>query len=117
MGSPLSPLLANVFLHRLDQALENLGYEMVRYADDFLVFAATQLQIQRAYREVDAELAKLRLAYEPAKTRLTSFAKGFNFIGVWFQGDVYEYTWLGKRVEVHGDEVDWLFSRYGPEYD
>lgn len=117
MGSPLSPLLANVFLHRLDMAVENLGYEMVRYADDFLVFTTTPLQIQRAYREVEAVLARLCLIYEPAKTRLTSFAQGFNFVGVWFQGDVYEYTWLGKRVEVHGEDADWLFGQYGPEYD
>lgn len=117
MGSPLSPLLANVYLHRLDCRVQALGFQMVRYADDFLVFAETRADAERAYREVEAILADLRLIYEPSKTRLTSFEEGFHFVGVAFQGDTYEYVWQNKRIEVSGTEVDWLFSRYGPDYE
>lgn len=116
MGSPLSPLLANVYLHRMDVSIQELGYPLVRYADDFLVFAETEAGIRLAYRYVEKALARLKLVYEPAKTRLTTFEDGFTFVGVWFQGDSYEYEWEGKRIEVSGEEVDWLFSRYGPEY-
>ena len=116
MGSPLSPLLANIYLHRLDQRVDAFGYPFVRYADDFLVFAESRAQARRAYRLVDEKLAELHLRYEPAKTRLTTFDDGFTFVGVWFQGDSYEYEYQNKRIEVHGDEVDWLFSRYGPDY-
>jgi CRISPR-associated protein Cas1 len=116
MGSPLSPLLANLYLHRLDQAVIQAGYEMVRYADDFLVFAESEASVHQAYQEVEACLARLKLRYEPSKTRLASFEKGFSFIGVWFKGDTYNYEWENKRIEVKGHQVDWLFSRFGPDY-
>ena len=116
MGSPLSPLLANIYLHRLDQAVLKAGYELVRYADDFLVFTANESRIAQAYEDIRGTLASLRLGYEPQKTRLTTFEQGFSFIGVWFEGDSYEYEWENKRIEVHGDEVDPLFSRFGPNY-
>lgn len=116
MGSPLSPVLANVFLHRLDQKVIQDGNKMVRYADDFLVFAQTKQEVKRAYHRVEKYLKELHLAYEPNKTRLTSFADGFKFVGVWFEGDTYEYVHGDKRIEVEGDKVDWLFSYYGPDY-
>ncbi|RMH34898.1 MAG: group II intron reverse transcriptase/maturase [Gammaproteobacteria bacterium] len=117
MGSPISPLFANVYLHRLDMALKELGFPIVRYADDFVVFSETSAGIEQAYQRVEQILNRLELHYEPAKTRLTTFEDGFTFVGVHFQNDSYEYVWKGKRVEVHGDEVDWLFSQYGPDYD
>ena len=72
---------------------------------------------QEAYRFVEKCLAALGLRYEPRKTRVTSFDEGFRFVGVDFLGDAYEYLWEGKRIEVRGDETDWLFGRYGPEYE
>ncbi|MCF1628221.1 reverse transcriptase domain-containing protein, partial [Tetragenococcus koreensis] len=36
-GSPLSPLLANVYLDQLDKELEKRGHRFIRYADDFIV--------------------------------------------------------------------------------
>ena len=116
MGSPLSPLLANVFLHRLDKALSADGYPVVRYADDFLVFAPSQNSARDAYRAAERYLTCLELGYEPHKTRITSFEQGFKFIGVWFQGDTYEYEWEDKIIEVSGNQVDWLFNQYGPDY-
>jgi len=116
MGSPLSPLLANVYLHRLDQTIADSNFPLVRYADDFLVFAETRQGRERAYTLVAERLADLKLRYEPGKTRLTTFEEGFRFVGVWFQGETYEYTYRDKRIEVEGDRVDGLFGQYGPEY-
>lgn len=117
MGSPLSPLLANVYLHRLDEAALQQGYHLVRYADDFIVLEESLGQVQNAYNDIGEVLKTLLLQYEPAKTRFTSFEKGFRFVGVNFDEDGYSYTWEDKQIEVSGDEVDWLFGRYGPEYD
>lgn len=116
MGSPISPAFANVFLHRLDQNILDDDYQVVRYADDFLVFTQTEEELLRAYQQVKKHLENLKLIYEPTKTRLTSFDEGFHFVGVWFQGDIYEYTYQQKRIEVEGQKVDWLFSQYGPKY-
>ena len=116
MGSPISPAFANVFLHRLDQSIIQDGYQVVRYADDFLVFTQTEGYLLQAYQQVKKHLENLKLIYEPTKTRLTSFDEGFRFVGVWFQGDTYEYNYKEKRIEVEGQNVDWLFSQYGPDY-
>lgn len=116
LGSPLSPLWANVTLHRMDRSLMNGGWNLVRYADDFLVFAESERRLQYAHADVETALAHLRLRLEPAKTRLASFAGGFDFIGVRFLGDEYSYTYLDKEVRVQGDRVDFLFGRYGPDY-
>ncbi|RCV63652.1 RNA-directed DNA polymerase [Methanophagales archaeon] len=41
-GSVISPLFANIFLHRFDQAITAKGYHLIRYADDFVVLEETQ---------------------------------------------------------------------------
>lgn len=117
MGSPLSPLLANIYLHRLDKHLINHGYWLARYADDFIVLSRSPADWQRSYQVTAAALARLKLRYEPRKTRLTTFEEGFEFLGVHFEEGWYWYTWEDKRIEVHNDQADWLFGKYGPEYD
>lgn len=116
MGSPLSPLLANVYLHPLDRELTNRRRDLVRYADDFIVLTLTRPDAEAAYREVEALLADLKLRYEPRKTQITSFEQGFVFLGVRFYRDTYSYEWQGKEIEVEGGQVDWLFNQYGPTY-
>lgn len=118
LGSPLSPMWANVFLHRLDLAVvRGRGWDMVRYADDFLVFARDRGELEQVHAAVGETLERLRLKYEPRKTRLTHFDEGFDFIGVHFQDDEYSYVYRDKEVKVKGTEVDWLFGVYGPEYE
>ncbi len=116
LGSPISPLWANIFLHRLDVSIQRSGWPLVRYADDFIVFAESQTQAAHIHEEVGKVLASLHLQYEPHKTRLCCFDEGFDFIGVHFEGDEYSYTYLDKEIKVSGSEVDMLFSQYGPEY-
>lgn len=116
MGSPLSPLLANVYLHRLDEALTHQGYILVRYADDFIVLSRSQEQANQSYHFVQQILHSLKLRYEPDKTQITSFADGFKFIGVHFEESWYWYIWEEKRIEVHDGRPDWLFNDFGPDY-
>jgi retron-type reverse transcriptase len=117
LGSPLSPLLANVFLHRLDRETRRKGYELARYADDFVVFGRNREQAAEAYQSVNLFLNRLKLRYEPSKTRIASFDEGFTFLGVYFEGDTYTFLYKGKPVSVHGSEVDWLFSYHAPGYE
>jgi RNA-directed DNA polymerase len=51
-GAVISPLLANIYLHPLDQQMKRKGYRMVRYADDFVVLCRTAEQAQAALNEV-----------------------------------------------------------------
>ena len=117
MGSPLSPLLANVYLHRLDEDVRAAGFPLVRYADDFLVLAAWPDGRQKAHEQVGRTLARLKLRYEPRKTRLASFEEGFDFLGVHFEETWYWYHYGDKRVEVRADDDDRLLDRFTPSYD
>jgi len=116
MGGPLSPLLANVYLHPLDVGLLAAGWKVVRYADDFIVLARNVAAVQAAYTQTAALLAELQLRYEPTKTAIVTFEKGFQFLGVTFEDDEYRYPWEHKTITVEGKRVDWLFSQYGPDY-
>ena len=52
-GAVISPLLANIYLHPLDDLMAARGYRMVRYADDFVVLCQSR-------EEADAALAEIR---------------------------------------------------------
>ena len=86
-GSPLSPLLSNLYLNELDQRLEGQGRRIIRYADDFLVLCRDQEGLKDAYALTENELSELKLQLNPDKTRLTNFDEGFVFLGVHFNGD------------------------------
>ena len=86
-GSPVSPLLANVALHVLDEAWEARGAGLgvlVRYADDLVVLCRRRLRVTEARRRVEEALAGLGLHLHPDKTRvahLTGSEEGFDFLG------------------------------------
>jgi len=80
-GGPLSPLLANVYLHPLDQALEAGGFGLVRYADDFVIFTRSRERAEQALGVVRTTLERLRLRLHPEKTRVVRLDPGFDFLG------------------------------------
>jgi RNA-directed DNA polymerase len=88
-GAVISPLLANLYLDPLDHAMAAAGFEMVRYADDFVVLCRTEADAQRALALVRewTEAAGLRL--HPQKTRVVAMHQpgGFDFLGYHFEGD------------------------------
>ncbi len=81
-GGVISPLFSNVVLNLLDHHLERLGFCFVRYADDFVVLTKTQARAEEALLCVEAFLRnELGLQLAPDKTRVTTFKKGFDFLG------------------------------------
>jgi group II intron reverse transcriptase/maturase len=117
LGMPVSPLCCNVYLHRLDWELARHRWAVVRYADDLVVCCAGQRQAEQAREVVADALADLHLRLEPAKTRVTSFEQGFEFLGVRFDRDSYSFLWAGKAIEVEGPVPAWIWG-YMPEgYD
>ena len=116
-GSPLSPLLANIYLHRFDLSMCANRLNLVRYADDFVILCESSSQAERSKEVVKIALTELELQLEPSKTFLSSFEEGFEFLGVWFERDEYSYKWKDKKITVTGDEVDYLFSKYGGGYN
>jgi group II intron reverse transcriptase/maturase len=97
-GGVLSPLLANMALNFLDWHLDELGLRFVRYADDFVVLCRTERQAKEAWHAVEQFLTeRLGLTLSPEKTRLTTFRKGFSFLG--FDVQSHSVKMRAKSVE------------------
>jgi RNA-directed DNA polymerase len=84
-GGVISPLLCNVYLHRLDRAWQAGEHGvLVRYADDAMVLCATQEQAEAALGRLTAPLADRGLEPKAAKTRIVHLVEGgegFDFLG------------------------------------
>lgn len=80
-GSPISPLLANLYLDRLDESFAARGARIVRFADDFLILTESRAGAEAALRKVEKLLGEQGLSLNRDKTRITSFDQGFKFLG------------------------------------
>ena len=110
-GAVISPLLANLYLDAFDEAMEEKGFRLVRYADDFVILCKTQEDVTRAHEAVIDELERLRLSVADDKTSETSFDEGFKFLGYLFCRSVILDSPRKKSVIVPiRDEEDWLES-------
>src|SRR5690606_18222535 len=69
-GAVISPLLANLYLDPLDHAMAAAGFEMVRYADDFVVLCRTAEDAQQALLMVQRWTQAAGLQLHPQKTRV-----------------------------------------------
>lgn len=81
-GSAVSPVLANLFLDELDEAMLAQGYRYIRYADDYVVFAKSRQEAFESLALSKEVLAKMHLALDDED--VTNFDKGFKYLGVTF---------------------------------
>ncbi len=97
-GGVVSPLLANVYLHRLDRVWETDGVGvLVRYADDLIVLCRTRQEAERALAALTALLADLGLAPKASKTRIVHLeedGEGFDFLG-------FHHRWVRAASKRH----------------
>jgi RNA-directed DNA polymerase len=86
-GAVISPLLANLYLHPLDEMMSEAGYEMVRYADDFVVLCHSAEQARRALDVIQQWMGASGLTLHPDKTRIVDMNEpgGFDFLGYRFE--------------------------------
>src|SRR5438034_1239524 len=86
-GGVISPLLANIYLNKLDRIWAarcgQLGV-LVRYADDFVAMCRTESQASEGLRRIGLVMNRLGLTLHPAKMRLVDLRRGkesFVFLG------------------------------------
>jgi len=112
-GGILSPLFSNIYLRDLDLTLIENGFELVRYADDFVVLTKTLDEALEAYEIALAVTKKLDLKLHPlsernvittkkakTKTYLT-LTDDFEFLGIAFtKGNLYPSADTFKKMKV-----------------
>lgn len=86
-GAVISPLLANLYLDPLDHTMAAAGFEMVRYADDFVVLCRTAEEAEQALSIVQRWTEAAGLQLHPEKTHLVDMQHlgGFDFLGYHFE--------------------------------
>ena len=147
-GGILSPLLANIALHGMEETLKisyrkrtrkgyvyyatEGNYRMVRYADDFVIFANSKEDIEVVYDILKPYLEERGLELAEDKTRITHISDGFDFLGFnfrrykTFNGIIHLCKpskesikgFKSKVAEIcrqmHGSSVDALINRLNP---
>ena len=106
-GGVISPLLANIYLHVLDEEWErkhaHLGV-LVRYADDFVVACNTRAACEEAERHITKVMAKLGLSLHPEKTRRVDVSwgkQGFDFLGCHLRKKLSGPIWVKEKKRVY----------------
>ena len=86
-GAVLSPVLANAYLNPLDHRMAELGFQMVRYADDFVILCRTPEEAESALAEVQRWVTEQGLSLHPEKTHIVDVREqSFSFLGYSFRG-------------------------------
>lgn len=86
-GAVISPVLANLYLDPLDHLMAAQGYEMTRYADDFVVQCRSEAQANKALEIIRQWTQDNGLTIHPTKTRIVDALQkgGFDFLGYHFE--------------------------------
>jgi RNA-directed DNA polymerase len=88
-GAVISPLLANIYLHVVDEAMSKAGHAVTRYADDLVVLCKSETEARAALALLEALMQRLKLTLHPDKTRIVDAVNdehGFEFLGYRFAG-------------------------------
>lgn len=95
-GSVISPMLANIYLNPLDHLMARAGFEMVRYADDFVVLCRSAHEARRALAMIEEWTGQAGLTLHPEKTRVVDAREpgGFDFLGYHFERGM---KWARKK--------------------
>ncbi len=81
LGCPLSPILMNLVLVDLDDALNEAGFTVIRYADDIVVLGDSRQDLEDAMRFGQRLLRKFDMRLGEDKTEIMTFDDGFAFLG------------------------------------
>src|SRR3954454_20823624 len=80
-GGVISPLLSNILLTPFDGEMRAQGYQLTRYADDWVLTCESEEEAQAAVMTAERILAQLGVQLHPQKTRIVHIHRGFEFLG------------------------------------
>ena len=80
-GSVVSPLLSNILLTPFDREMRRKGYQLTRFADDWVVTCQSAAEARAAIDAALRILSELSVQLHPQKTRVVHVQHGFEFLG------------------------------------
>jgi len=80
-GGVISPLASNVLLTPFDREMRRKGYQLTRFADDWVVTCCTRAEAQEALKFATKVLSKLGVVLNKEKTKIVHVRQGFEFLG------------------------------------
>src|SRR5882672_4651827 len=80
-GSVVSPLLSNILLTPFDREMRRKGYQLTRYADDWVITCKSAAEARAAVDAAGRILKQLGVELHPQKTRIVHVHEGFEFLG------------------------------------
>lgn len=113
-GGVISPLLANIYLNKVDWIMAGKGYEMMRYADDMVVLCRDQQEAEEALTELRRIVeGRMHLQLHPTKTRIICHSEEtFEFVGFMIHR---RYLWpRPKTLDKFTEHVRLLTRRQQP---
>jgi group II intron reverse transcriptase/maturase/CRISPR-associated endonuclease Cas1 len=102
-GSPLSPLLSNLYLQRFDREIAQQNLRLIRYADDCVVLAREDMPEDKIREQIEKALLPLGLRLNSEKTIAISSDRAFTFLGYSVKGTVIEEL----EGEAQKDDSPW----------
>ena len=80
-GGVVSPMLSNILLTPFDREMRLRGYQLTRYADDWVITCKTAAEARSAVDVARRILKQLGVELHPQKTRIVHVQDGFEFLG------------------------------------
>ncbi len=80
-GGVISPLMSNVLLTPFDREMRSRGFQVTRYADDWVATCRTRQEAEAALATASRILTQLGVTLHPGKTRIVHVSHGFEFLG------------------------------------
>lgn len=96
-GSVVSPLLSNILLTPFDQEMRRRGFQLTRFADDWVITCHSKAEAHAAITAALRILKELGVELHPQKTRVVHVQHGFEFLG-------YKIK-RGKRLALSSDKI------------
>lgn len=85
-GSPISGILANIYMHDVDKLMLKKGFRYLRYADDTLIVGQDALDFFKA------ELKKLNIDFNYKKSETYTLETGITFLGFYYKGNIIDIS-------------------------
>jgi len=96
-GGVISPLLSNILLTPFDREMRRRGYQLTRYADDWVITCASAMEAQWALKVAIGVLETLGVHINPQKTQIVHIRYGFEFLGFKIK--------CGRRLSLPPDKI------------